>query len=387
VAPARVDAAAEGVADKTVDAPLGGRWIELAMTYVSARAKDPPAASRAYALVSVAAFDALVAARHWQSVYGRGYPSETAAVAGAASRVLAYLYPEQSALRLDQLAEEVSVGAGRSPAGNAGLELGRGVAGAVIPYASADGSDRRWDGTRPAHDPQHWDPPPGSVSPPVSPLAGTWRTWVLPSGSAVRPPAPPAYGSPAYLDEVRELVQIHRDLTAEQRRIAEFWAGGEGTPLPPGIWNQVVIRLLRERRASGAESVRTLALLNVAMADAGVAAWDAKYAYWTPRPENAIRDLIDPEWRSLLRTPLFPAYVSGHSAYSAAAAVVLGQLYPDRASRFAAMAEEAGRSRLLGGIHFRSDNVEGAAMGREIGRQVDERAATMSLLHGSGSKS
>ncbi len=359
--------------------PLGGRWVELGMEFVSARTKDPPAASRAYALVAVAAFDALVVARHWQDEFGTGgddaYPSEEAAVAGAASRVLAHLFPEQSALRLDQQAEEA---AGPGAAAAASLALGREVADKVIARADADGSQRPWDGTRPPDRPDQpgfWQPPPGSVSPPVQPLGGTWQTWVLSSGDALRPPPPPAYGSPDYLAEGRELMDINRNLTDEQRRIARFWEGGEGTPLPPGIWNRIILDYLAEHDAGGPESVRTLALANVALADAGVAAWDAKYTWWSPRPENAIRELLDPAWTPLLRTPLFPAYVSGHSTYSAAVAAVLAHLFPDDADRFRDMGEEAGLSRLYGGIHWRSDHVHGSAMGRELGAQVIDRAA------------
>ncbi|MEA2844561.1 MAG: hypothetical protein QOJ69_2232, partial [Actinomycetota bacterium] len=212
------------------------------------------------------------------------------------------------------------------------------------------------------------------VSPPVQPLAGSWRTWVIPSGAAFRPPAPPAYGSPAYLAEGRELVKFEQDQTDDQERIARFWEGGQGTPLPAGIWNRIVLDYLRDHELTGPDAVRTLALVNVALADAGVAAWDAKYTYWTPRPENAIRELIDPEWRPLLRTPLFPAYVSGHSTYSAATAAVLAHLFPTDAGKFLAMGEEAGLSRLYGGIHWRSDHTEGSRMGREIGRMVVDRA-------------
>jgi hypothetical protein len=369
------DAAAAG-ADGPLG-PLGGMWIELAMDFVAARAKDPPASSRAYALVSVAAFDALVVARHWQDVFDDDhYPSDEGAVAGAASRVLAVLFPEQPALRLDQQAEEA---AGSGPGAAASLQLGREVADRVIARAADDGSQRVWDGSRPADRPDQpgfWQPPPGSVSPPVQPLAGSWDTWVLPAGDALRPPPPPAYGSPEYLTEGREVVEINRGLTDEEARIARYWEGGEGTPLPAGVWNRIVIDYLAEHDADGPESVRTLALVNVALADAGVAAWDAKYTWWTPRPENAIRELIDPAWRPLLRTPLFPAYVSGHSTYSAAVATVLAHLFPDDADRFRAMGEEAGLSRLYGGIHWRSDHVAGSAMGRQLGALVIDRAAT-----------
>jgi hypothetical protein len=299
-------------------------------------------------------------------------------VDGAASRVLAYLFPEQSALRLDRMAELAVTGPNNYEAGQAGLALGRAVADQVIAHARADGSDRVWDGTRPPTEPAFWAPPPGSVSPPVQPMAGTWKTWVIDSPVAFRPPAPPAYGSREYLAETRELIDMKNNLTEEQRRSAKFWEGGEGTSLPPGVWNRVVLDYLGEHRVSRAEHVRTLALVNVALADAGVAAWDAKYAYWTPRPENAIRDLLDPEWRPYLRTPLFPAYVSGHSTYSAAVAEVLAGLYPDDAERFREMGEEAGISRLLGGIHLRSDHVHGSRMGLEIGKKVLERGNAMS---------
>ena len=354
------------------DEPLGARWIELALGYVAQRTKDPPAASRAYALVAVAEYDALLAARHWSAESpGAGY-GDDAAVAGAASRVVAHLFPEQPALRLDRMAEETAAGGGA--AGAAGLALGRAVADRVIAYALADGSDRAWDGSGRPDVPGAWSPPPGSVSPPVQPLAGTWKTWVIAAGNEFRPPPPPAYGSAGYLAEARELMKIGDELTDDERRIAKFWEGGEGTSLPPGVWNRVVIDYLKEHPVSRAEQVRTLALVNVALADAGVASWDAKYTYWTTRPENGIRELLDPDWRPYLKTPLFPAYVSGHSTYSAAVAEVLAGLFPEDAERFRSMGEEAGISRLLGGIHWRSDHIEGSRMGAEIGRRVVERA-------------
>jgi hypothetical protein len=368
----RPTTAATTVAART-DAPLGRQWLELAMASVAARAKDPPASSRAYALVAVAAYDALLAARHWQTHPDPAQPaapSDEGSVAGAASRVVAFLFPERSAAELDALAESVATGSRR---GRAGLALGRVVAEQVINHARADGSSQVWDGVRPPHEPRYWDPPPGSTAAPVQPAAGRWHPWVLASGSALRPPPPPAYGSAPFLVEARELMQIRRDLTPRQERTARFWAGGQGTSLPAGIWNQVGLDYLRDHKVDRASALRALALMNVAMADAGIAAWDAKYTYWVPRPENAIRDLLDPSWSPFLATPLFPAYVSGHSTYSAAAAIVLARLFPEDATHFRALGEEAGLSRLLGGIHWRSDHVAGAKMGREIGRLVLKR--------------
>ena len=111
------------------------------------------------------------------------------------------------------------------------------------------------------------------------------------------------------------------------------------------------------------------------MSDAGVAAWDAKYAYWNPRPENAIRDLgLDRRWKPYLETPFFPAYVSGHATYSGAAGEVLAHLFPDDAELFRAKAREAAMSRVYGGIHYPMDGEVGIRMGRRIGRLVVERA-------------
>jgi membrane-associated phospholipid phosphatase len=136
-----------------------------------------------------------------------------------------------------------------------------------------------------------------------------------------------------------------------------------------------MIRYLGRRDLSTPASTRVFALLNVAQADAGVASWDSKYAYWFPRPENGIRDLgIDRKWTPYLATPFFPAYVSGHSTYSGAAGEVLAHLFPDDARFWRARAREAGYSRLLGGIHWPIDDREGNRMGVRIGRLVVDHA-------------
>ncbi|MGI8946136.1 MAG: phosphatase PAP2 family protein [Thermoleophilaceae bacterium] len=369
-------------------------WLERAMAFVAQRAKDPPAASRAYALVSVAMADATTAAWHWKYRYKRGapggesitarapdpsYPSEHAAIAGAASRVLEYAFENQPKPRLEEEAEDaararVLAGASRPSDAQAGLELGRRVAERVIARARRDGFTREWDGSRPRGF-GTWQPPPGSVARPVQPLAGSWRTWVIEDGSQFRAPKPPKLDSPELRAEARELIRIRERLTPEQKRIAKFWEGGEGTALPPGIWNQVMLPYVGRRNMSTPAAARVFALLNVAMADAGTASWDSKYAYWLARPENGIRALgLDPRWKPYLQTPLFPAYVSGHSTYSAAAGEILAHLFPEDAKAWRGRGREAGISRLYGGIHWRIDHVEGARIGKRVGRLVAERA-------------
>ncbi len=382
------------------DQPLSAPWMQMALEFISAREKDPAASSRAYALLAVATYDATVATWNAKYRYNRkapdmgdrlaqpgpdpSYPNEHAAVAGAASKVLAYLFPERPAPRLDEAADQaadsrVLAGAARRSDVEAGLDLGRQVGEEVIKHGKADGSDKPWDGKRPpgiGRGPQFWEPQPGSVANPVSPLAGSWDTWVLTSGGQFRPGPPPAFGSPEFLAQAKEVVEVKKNLTEDQKRAAKFWAGGQGTPLPAGIWNQVTIAYLRDLKPTHPQAERAMALATVAMADAGVAAWDAKYTYWDPRPENGVQDLgLEKGWEPyLVDSPFFPSYISGHATYSGAVAEVLAFLFPVRAKDFHDKAQEAADSRLWGGIHWRMDNVVGIEVGAKVGQAVIERA-------------
>lgn len=378
--------------------PGVGPWIDLSLQLTAESIEEPPAASRGYALLAVAMHDATLAAWHWKYAYDRrppevadalgldtsapSYPSHHAAVAGAAAQMLAYLFPDHPRGRFEELAREAAdsrVWAGRNYRSDveAGLELGRTVAEDVIARARNDGSSRVWDERHP-EGPQFWAAPPGRLEAPVLPLAGTWQTWVLESGSELRPGPPPEYGSPRFLEEAAEVMMIGNNLSDERRRIAKTWAGEVGTPLPPGLWNRIALSEVRRSRLSPPRAARVIALLNVALADAGVAAWDCKYAFWSPRPAEAIRGLnLHSGWEPYITTPLFPSYVSAHSAYSGAASEVLSSVFPNRALEFSAMAEEAGMSRIYGGIHYRSDHVRGLELGREVGRLAVEKDERM----------
>jgi len=383
-----------------------GPWMTVAFELVSAQAKNPPLSTRNYALVQGAMYDAMVSAYHWKYEYDvqppevgdtvipaggdPSYPSEHAAMAGAASRVLAHLYPGESALRLDEMAGQsaqsrVQAGVNTPSDVAAGLDLGRAVADRWIEHARADGAGTPWDGRRPegiGGGPAYWEPPPGSVSPPVDPMAGTWKAWVMPSNSMFRPPPPPAYGSPEFVAAAQEVVDIRRNLTPDQEALARFYEGDQGTKLPGGITLEVnaadVIAAARADVEAGGLSppyaVRAVTLITIALADAGISAWDAKYTYWNPRPVNAVRDLgLDPGWTPLLNTPRFPAYPSGSAGYAGAAQAVMTYLFPPDSAKFEQRARDQAESRLLGGIHWRYDSVS-LGSGNQIGGLVVEWA-------------
>jgi membrane-associated phospholipid phosphatase len=135
------------------------------------------------------------------------------------------------------------------------------------------------------------------------------------------------------------------------------------------LWIEIARDLIIRDGLDGPHAARVLALTSVAMADAFICCWDAKYTYWTARPISA-----DPALAVLIPTPPFPSFTSGHSTISAAAATVLGHLFPADEATLRDRAEEAKNSRLWAGIHFPIDNEMGALGGGMIGRLVVARA-------------
>jgi len=169
---------------------------------------------------------------------------------------------------------------------------------------------------------------------------------------------------------LREVVEIQKSLTEDQLRIAKFWVDGHGSVTPAGHWNQIAIEESLAAGFDDAESVALFADLNMALADTFVAAWDCKYHYWTVRPVTAAKQLLGIDYTPAILTPAFPSYVSGHAAFSGAAAEVIATYVPARAEAIRVMASEAAYSRLLGGIHYRHDNDDGLVLGRETASAV-----------------
>lgn len=368
--PAAVGAPSLSAAAASAEQAPSLRWNATARSLVASRTIDPPMAARVYALLSVAQHDAVEAADH----VAPGAPRarhETAARAGvvaASAMVLGALFPlDAVSIRGAATADTVALLAAKADAEELRAAYAAGLAAArrVLERATTDGAAAPWTGTVPLGDGVWFSAATGN---PLRPAWGSVRPWLLRSGDELRPAAPPVWGSAAYLAALAEVRRIADTRTPEQTRIALFWADGVGTATPPGHWNAIAAELIASHNLNEEKATRVLALMNMALMDAGIACWDAKYHYWMIRPSQA-----DPGIRLAVPLPNFPSYVSGHATFSGAAATVLAAAFPSESRALAAMADEAAMSRLYGGIHYRFDNDAGLALGREIGARAAER--------------
>jgi hypothetical protein len=266
---------------------------------------------------------------------------------------------------------------------NRSESFGKLMAMALMTWARTDGGHEAWGPLRrnrtayvPPSGEGQWSATPPAFAPALLPWWGEVRPFVLKSANECPAPPPPAYseapGSEFY-KEGREVYTIATQATQEQRQFALYWADDPGkTPTPAGHWVFIATDLLKLRKASLADAAQTYARLNLAMADAFIAMWHTKFSVNLLRPVTYVQGVIDSNWvPTLMHTPPFPEYPSGHSGQSSAAAAVLGQVFgadtsftdnthndrgwgPRNFRNFRAAADEAALSRLYAGIHFRS---------------------------------
>ena len=194
------------------------------------------------------------------------------------------------------------------------------------------------------------------------PQAATWGTWLLAKADEFRPPPPPAFDSPEFEAEMAQVRGFER--SPRSNALAVFWEVAVGGLRNFDYWNQHAGRLLLEYGQAGdaPRAARIFALLNVAFYDAGVACWDAKYAYWTIRPFQ-----LDPEFKTVVQTPNHPSYPSAHACYSMTSAMVLAHLFPRDASALMALGRESGESRIWAGIHYPMDITAGQQLAERVG--------------------
>ena len=272
---------------------------------------------------------------------------------------------------------------------------GKAVAAHIFKWSPNDGGHESYvrnfptDHTPPSG-PRLWEPTAPAHQPAMQPYWGGLRPFVLQTADEFDPGPPPTYSEERgshFHDEALEVYVTVNNLTQQQRRIAQFWADDPvETASPGGHSIAILTQTLRQLDAGLNVAAEAYARLGVALADAFVACWHAKYRYNLVRPVTYIRSVIDPAWGDQLPvvTPPFPEYPSGHSVQSGAFAQVMYDLFgdlpltdhthdargyaPRRFNSYFQMANEAAISRLYGGIHFRSAIERGVEQGRAIGR-------------------
>ena len=327
---------------------------------IKRRFADQNAALRQFAYLSLAQYNAVIAAENGQD--GATHPSEQAAVAGASAAVLTYFYPDEQAFLDGQVTAQRDGAHWPGEAQTdfaAGETVGRDVAAQVIASAATDRFNDPWTGTIPVC-PGCWrSNSPGL--PPIHPQQGQMRPFFMTSGDQFRPAPPPAFGSPDFLAALAEIRHFSDTRTREQDSIAKYWAFPAGTFLVAGFWNNVASNLIVEFHQDERTAAHTLALVNMAALDALTASHDAKFFYWLIRPTQA-----DPLITLSIGLPNHPSYPSNHAAVSTTDALILGSIFPSEASRLAAMADQAGLSRLYGGIHYRFDKTAGEEIARKV---------------------
>ncbi len=367
---------------------------------------NPPYAARAYAYVSAAQYDALVAAFHYKKLYNRAapytvdatvnalipksdlpsYPSEDAVVIGASVELLKLLFPGDQDF-IQQKAEEhkkarLIAGANVRSDLEAGEALGKSVAQKFVTRARGDragaaiGTPAQWTQLETdciARGEIPWYSLDLPKRPPMLPVFGKVKAFLFDSLTCIslRPPPPPLVKSQRMKDETEEVYQFIKNPTREHTAIVHFWADGVGTYTPPGHWDAIAAGDFILKNFSEVRWARNMALVNMSLMDAGIVCWDTKYFYFNPRPTQ-----LNPAIKTLTGIPNFPAYISGHSTFSGAAAAILSYIIPEKASQYDAMAKEASMSRIYGGIHFRSDCEVGLVVGKNVANYAVQRAMT-----------
>jgi hypothetical protein len=354
---------------------------------IASRQPAPPFAYRMMAIVQVSVFDAV------NAVTGR-YPalrakvpaapgaSLDAAVAAATRTALLKLLPtQQAAIEADYQAALKLLADG--PAKTSGIAVGEQVAEAVVASCADDGA------TAPSTYRPHTTP--GVYVPTVFPAVPHWgkrKPWVMASGDQFRPGPPPSLTSDTWKRDLAEIKAIggktSAQRTPEQTAVAQFW---EATA--PAVYWPVARSVATAPGRSESDNARLLAVAAMAMDDALIAVFDAKYAYNLWRPVTAIRnaegDLRDPGWLPFIDTPMHPEYPCAHCIVSASLGAVLeaeigGGPSPTLSSSSSTaggavrtwrspgdFAREVAVARIYDGVHYRNSTEVGSAMGRKIG--------------------
>jgi hypothetical protein len=375
------------------------QWNLTMIAGLEAAAVPPPPSARIGAIVQASVFDAVngierrYAFYHVAPAAPRG-ASRAAAAASAAYTTLVALIPGQKPLFDAQLAATLAqISDNPSHPGRSvqrGLAWGTTVAHDILTWRATDGFAAPPPPYVVGSAPGDWQPtPPLFLAPPQAPLFRQFAAmtpFALTSPAQFLPPGPPPLASARY---ARDLAQVQAlgsaastTRTTEQTQTAIFWQDDT----PAAMWNRVADQLAQARHATLTRNARLLAQLNIALADATIAIWNAKNTYNFWRPVTAIRAGTDPAWTPLLPTPAFQEYPSAHSGVSSAAASVLASVYGNDTSftvtsaglpgvqrdftTFSAAVQQVEDARIYAGFHFRFSCTDAATLGTHVAQYV-----------------
>lgn len=388
-------------------------WNAMALQAIQNQATPPPQASRVLAMESVALFDAIDGIdRAWRmypvaGLNGRpaAHASAQAAAIAAAATVLGAIYPSQQATFDAEYAATLAT-TPNNAAQAKGIAWGQSVGQAVFASRSSDGATATstYAPAPAGGTPGQYELTPTAFAPALDPQWGQVTPWVMSSAAQFEPGPPPALDSAQYAADLNKTETLggtdSTARTADETLYAHFWADQTGkTVTPPGHWDEIAEHISLQRHLGVAQNARVLEMLNIGLADAAIDCWYAKYVYNFWRPVTAINDprasqinpatTADPSWQPLWPTPNFPSYMSGHSTFSGTADAILSARFGSHVhftigsddmpgytrsyTSFAAAADEAGESRVVGGIHFEFDNTAGLSSGHALGEYVVRR--------------
>jgi hypothetical protein len=384
----QVQAGAAG-ADEVTD------WHEHMLVALTQGGGSPPVTSRNAAHVSAAVFDAVNGIErrytpiHVAAAAPRG-ASKRAAAVQAAYAILLAKFPAQADDLNAKRDASLAVIADGGQSKQRGVEWGQSVADAILAWRSTDGFTPAPPPYLGRDEPGKWRPTPPAFAPGAVPQFATMTPWGILSPDQFRPPGPPALGSERYLldyNETRRMGSLTSAFrTADETDASLFWQLGFLSPTH--LWDRAALDLLATGETELSANARLLATLNLAIADAIIACWDAKYHYESWRPVTAIRLTDDPEWTPLMATPAHPEYTSGHSSASGAAATVLADYFGDDTAfslqspadpgwvrsyaSFSAALAEVADARVFAGFHFRTACNDGGILGSAVAAYILE---------------
>ena len=275
------------------------------------------------------------------------------------------------------------------------IEYGRQVATAIFNWSKTDGAHQAYKHiVDPTYTPPVgeglWVPTPPANGAPVHPHWGSNRSFIANIATATLPAPPITYSTSTkstFYAMVNELYTISLSLTHEDSTMAKFWADLPGNLNVPAHATNILTQLIVKNKYDLAKAAAAYALHGIALYDASISIWKTKYQYNLLRPITYIRNTMGHStWSSMIPTPPHPEYSAAHAVISAASAVVLEKFFGENYSftdhsydaiygartynSFDAYAKEAGRSRLLGGIHYSPSITVGLIQGRQVGNKV-----------------